>query len=102
MVRKKIDENKTINASVRLKPTIYDFVMRTEGKSFNEKFNNFAEFCMTREVMLRSIEQEYEARLKILQKEIAELDARLQNHKDVKSSINRAYEAVNELYQSMK
>lgn len=98
MKREKIDELKTVNASVRLKPTIYNFVMRAEGKSFNEKFNNLAEFCMTRELALKNLEDDYRDKLEQLQLQVEELDARIETGKELKMHLTLAYEAMQELY----
>ncbi len=96
--RKKINEIKTVNASVRLKPTVYEYVMRAEGKSFNEKFNNFAEFCMTREALLRNLEESYQERLKQLQCQVDQLDERIEKSKSLKKHLTMAYEDMQELY----
>lgn len=100
MGRKKIDEFKTMNASVRLKPSVYAYVMRAEGNSFNEKFNNLAEFCMTRELALKSLEEEYKGKLECLQRQVQELDKRLEKGDDLKKHLTLAYGAMQDLYKS--
>ena len=95
-------ENKSINRSVRMSPSVFAFILRAEGKSFNEKFNNLIEFCMTRERILHDIEEEHRKKLSELQSQLNNMEERLQKNNELKKHLTLAYEALQDLYKPDK
>lgn len=65
-------DKKSIIRSVRMTPTVHDYVQKMEGKSFNDKFNRMIIFCMTREKMAHEQVKELEKKQADLKNQIME------------------------------
>ena len=63
-------EKKGRPISIRLFPETEKYLMRCKGKNLTDKFEYLVHFCMKREEMLAMVEEEYQARFNVYEKEI--------------------------------
>lgn len=67
-------ELRNICKSIRLSDTTYNYVIKAEGKSFNDKYENLILYSMAREEELKNLEKEYLQRIEKLKGELNKIE----------------------------
>lgn len=86
-----IEEKKTIQKSVRMKQSIYDFIEQFQGNGFNEKLENMTLYFLTTK---DNMDQQIKERGKILK----ELNEEIEIKKRSAMEIEDCFRELNRIY----